>query len=516
MTSISRRQLLQGAGSLSLAGLAGTASAAGFASAPKSWDKKCDVVVLGAGGAGLHAAIQAADAGGKVILVNKSLNSHFSATALCGGLFAAFNSKKQRAEGIHDSIDEFVEDVLSYGGNWANPELLRTFATYSGVVFDWMMDHGLKPNKYENYLEHRNRRAARQDSYTGQDYIAVLAPEAEKRSAIQRHDNCAVTRFFYDMKNNRVTGVEVEDLEENKKFTIEARKGVVMATGGFIGSVPMVDRWVPSLQKTGVVLNTPANDGAALMTAVRDLGTPLTHMQFVVGYPNGVLEDEKTRRGTVCRFWYFIPEGGILVSKKGERFVNETIGVCHITPSLATLPGRRHYCLVTEEMWNEVLRKYPAGAFGWDAERLAKELKQGGIVFKADSIEALAKSAGINADGLKKELAAWNSAVEAERDPRFGRTKGMSRKIEKGPFYLITLSTYTIISSGGLRCNKNMQVLRWDDQPIGGLYAAGETVGAIHGNSYCGGCANGFAQTSGWVAGRLVMGASLPKVPDRC
>lgn len=478
---------------------------------PMRWDKECDVVVLGAGGAGLHAAIQAHDAGGEVVLCNKSTNSYFSATALCGGLFSAFDSRKQRDENIHDAVEEFTQDMLQYGGYWANIDLLRTYARYSGIVFDWMMDHGLEENFFEHYQEHRNLRAVRQKSYTGKDYINILVSEVNRRS-IERYDNCAVIKFFYEITKNKVLGVEVAN--KNRKMTIRVRRGVVLATGGFIGNISAVDRWVPALGKTGVVLNTAANDGTALMTAVRDFGVPLTHMQFVVGYPNGVLDDEKHRSGTVCRIWYHIAEGAILVDKTGYRFTQETQGICHITPHIATLPGRRHYLVMDKTMWEAVLKKYPAGAFGWDNQRVEVELDKGIALVRANSIQLLAKKAGLNEKGLVAQVAQWNKAVDKGRDDQFGRT-GFQRRIEKGPFYLVVLSTYTIISSGGLCCNDRMQVLRWDDEPIGGLYAAGETVGAIHGNSYCGGCANGFAQTSGWVAGRLVMGASLPQVPDR-
>ena len=88
-------------------------------------------------------------------------------------------------------------------------------------------------------------------------------------------------------------GAEVE--EKGKKILIRANRGVILAAGGYMGSVEFVDRWIPTLGGVGVVLNTPSNDGGALMTAVRDVGAPLTHMQFFGGYPNGALDEEGKR-----------------------------------------------------------------------------------------------------------------------------------------------------------------------------------------------------------------------------
>ena len=121
--TLSRRSLLKNV-SLAPAAFAlgsGAALAAGTHPLPEKWDKECDVVIIGGGGAAMQAAIQAHEAGGKVILCNKSANSYFTATALCGAAFTCFNSRMQREAGVHDSIDALVEDMLFYGATGPIP-----------------------------------------------------------------------------------------------------------------------------------------------------------------------------------------------------------------------------------------------------------------------------------------------------------------------------------------------------------------------------------------------------------
>ena len=123
--------------------------------------------------------------------------------------------------------------------------------------------------------------------------------------------------------------------------------------------------------------------------------------------------------------------------------------------------------------------------------------------FRADTIRDLAVKAGINADNFEKTMAAYNDYVDAGKDPEFGRDATfLKRKIEGPPFYAVKMTFSTVLTLGGMKVNDKCQVLDPYGAVIPGLYAAGETVGGVHGAGYLGGCALAWAHTSGYIAGK--------------
>ncbi len=128
-----------------------------------------------------------------------------------------------------------------------------------------------------------------------------------------------VTRFWFDEKANRVVGVQCG--RGDKVVNCRVRLGVIMATGGITGTPESLDRWVPSVAGKGVVIGGPNNDGSAMLTAVSDVGVPLSHMQYIASYTCGIVTGG--RNGPYCRWWFITNQGGILVNKNGKRFVTE-------------------------------------------------------------------------------------------------------------------------------------------------------------------------------------------------
>ena len=150
-----------------------------------------------------------------------------------------------------------------------------------------------------------------------------------------------VTRFWFDEKANRVVGVQCG--RGDKVVNCRVRLGVIMATGGITGTPESLDRWVPSVAGKGVVIGGPNNDGSAMLTAVSDVGVPLSHMQYIASYTCGIVTGG--RNGPYCRWWFITNQGGVLVNKNGKRFVTEKEGICHVTPHLAHNPDGCHYVL---------------------------------------------------------------------------------------------------------------------------------------------------------------------------
>lgn len=508
---ISRRSFLSAAavasaGAMTRPAFAGSTAASNL---PSKWDDEVDVVVLGCGGAGLMAACQAHDAGGKVAVYDAGKSPFHTATNLCGGLFTAWGSKLQNAdpEGKKDSWQQMAEDILAYGNYMGLKEPVYTFAKNSGKAFDWLEDNGLAKHHLEPYAGHSQLRAHRQDSFKGRDYIECLVKQIDKRGLKINH-GMGVTKFYFDPETNTVVGVQVG--EGDKAKNVKANKGVVMATGGYTGTPESLDFWVPSVAGKGIAIGGPKNDGKAMLIAVRDIGVPLSHMQYIASYPCGIVVNG--RNGPYCRWWFITNNGGLLINKNGKRFITEKEGICHVTPSLAFQPEGCHYVFADQGTWDRTLKKIQLGALiglpSWPASRVEKEFAKGQNLWKCNTLDELCQKSGIKLDGLKAQIDQWNKAVETKNDTQFGRTD-QEFKIGEGPYYLIKMEPWNNLSCGGVRVNEDLQVLGWDLKPINHFYAAGECVAGVHGAYYCGGNACGFAHTSGWVAGQKVMGKKL-------
>ncbi len=507
-TDLSRRHFL-GAAAASAAAVAVPAAHAASTKEPlpTKWDIETDVVVLGCGGAGMMAACQAHDAGAKVEIFDKGMSPFHTGTNLCGGLFTAWGSRMQKAdpEGQKDTWETFANDIIAYGEHMSLKEPVYAFAKHSGEAFDWLEDHGLPKHHLEKYAGHSQLRAHRQDSFKGRDYIEVLVKELAARN-LKIHHGMGVKKFYFDEEANRLVGVACGG-NDGKLVTCKAKMGVVMATGGITGTPESLDFWVPSVAGRGVAIGGPSNDGEALRIAVRDVGVPLSHMQYLASYPCGIVVNG--RNGPYCRWWFITGQGGILINKNGDRFVTELEGICHVTPKLAGNPDGCHYVLADQATWERTLKKIKLGALvglpSWTPERVEAEFAKGENLWKCATLEELCEKSGIKLDGLKKQLEVWNKAVETKNDLQFGRSD-QQYQLKDGPWYLIRMFPWNNLSSGGVRVTEHFEVLGWDLKPIAGFYAAGETVAGVHGAFYCGGNACGFAHTSGFMAGKYVTG----------
>ena len=244
---------------------------------PKKWDRETDIIVIGAGAAGLMAAVQANAAGKKVLVLEKAASAFHSSSTISGGYFAAAGTKAQKAAGINDSVEKMYNDLLKFGGFMNYPHLLRLFCENSAEAYDFVYDNKLAFLRVEPTGGHGTPRAHRSKSFTGRDYIeALLKVLQDKKIAIEYNSN--VTRLFYDDQKASVVGVEVTS--KGKISNIKAITSVILASGGFSGNVKKLDNWIPAYAGTGVVIGGSGSDGEGIMMAVRDVGTPTTHMQY--------------------------------------------------------------------------------------------------------------------------------------------------------------------------------------------------------------------------------------------
>ena len=184
-------------------------------------------------------------------------------------------------------------------------------------------------------------------------------------------------------------------------------------------------------------------------------------------------------RGPQIRYQYFVDEGAMLVNKEGKRFVNESLAPTLISPSMERNSDKSMYLLMTTDQFERATKKYPFGALlsspQWTRARWDTELAKSRVIVQGNTIEEAAK-----------KVSEWNQTVASGRDLKFGRTK-FAGKFEGTHFFMAKINVWVCLSMGGFNVDKHLQVLGWNDQPVGGLYAAGETVGGIHGAHYLGG-----------------------------
>ena len=472
MSSIlTRRNFLKTAAAAGAASAAAPALAASSQStaAPKHWDQTVDVVVLGAGGAGLMAACQVYDKKGKVVVFDKSYSPYHSATRMCGGLFTAYGSAIQKREHAKDSWQEFAHDIMDYGGYMSLKEPVELFAKHSGEAFDWLENHGLAKHHLEKYPGHSNLRAVRQDSYQGKDYIDVLTKQIADRK-IKIYEGTPLTKIYFDPKKNEVLGIEATNLDTGKKYNVRALKGVIMATGGITGTPESLDFWVPSVAGKGVSIGCSANDGTAMRIAVRDVGTPISHMQYIASYPCGIVT--AGRRGPYCRFWYFTQAGGILINKNGKRFTNELLTRDVVSANELKQPGGIAYLVIDNSIYSK--------------NKMAQNYTAEKLMTKCDTIADVAKLIGVDEKVVQASFDQYHKAFDNKKDDLFGRPEMLIR-MDQAPYFVAEVTPGIHHTMGGVKIDPQAEVLTPEKKPIPGLFAAGEVTGGVHGGNRIGG-----------------------------
>lgn len=501
---ISRRDVIKGAaagaGALALVGLGTKKSSA--AMPPKKWDKEADIVVIGAGGAGIMAAIQAQSAGAKVLVYEKAPTVYASSTSISGGGLSAAGTKVQKAQGItNDSPQIFYNDMMKYGEFMSNSILLKLLTDNAASVLDWLSDNGMS-FIVEPYGGHSVNRFHRTKSFKGKDYVDTTWKVFQSKK-IPIELETSAQRLFYDPAKQRVVGVEV--MKGKKKTAVRARRAVILACGGFTGDAKTFDELIPAYAGAGVLIGGTGNSGDGIKMAVKDAGGFPTHLQYSATYPMGI--EVAPRSGPICRYYYFYPRGAILVNKEGKRFVNEEMPPTKITLELAKQTEKSHFMIADSAIWEETFSKYAPDALfalpGWTMAEIQQEIKNEKVLFKADSVKELAAKAKLDAANLEATVNSYNGYVKAGEDQALKRSKKtLVREIAKPPFYAVRMTFWTCLTLGGVRTNQKLQVLDPYGTAILGLYAAGETVGGIHGAFYMGGCAMAWAHTSGYLAGK--------------
>lgn len=438
-----------------------------------------DVVVIGGGGAGLSAALAAAEKGVSVVVLEK-MPFVGGNTLRSGGAYNAVDEEKQKAAGIEDSIDLHYKHTMEGGDNLGTPELVRILVEKSPEGLKWLKDYGMEfQDKIGSVVGSLWPRTHQAKDPAGSGYINTLKKACEEKDVKILVDTKATELVVND--EGKVVGVKAEDKDKNT-LEFKANKGVVIATGGFSANVQMRSKYVPELTEEFPTTNHAGATGDGI-TMAEKVDADLVGMEYIQLIPIA------TKSGTIQRGVTINIENVVFVNKEGERFINEDNRRDKLSEAIMKQTDGMYYMINDSQIVGET------NEYGEKIEELIAEKS----VFKADTLAELAEQIEMPADVLEKTIADFNKCVEAKKD-EFGR-EVWKNKIEKGPFYATPRCPAVHHTMGGLKINEKAQVINEDGDIIPGLYAAGEVTGGIHGSNRLGGNAIPDIIVFGRIAG---------------
>lgn len=454
----------------------------------KTEEKEADVVIIGAGGAGLSAAVSAYEHGAKSVIIVEKMPFIGGNTLRAGGAYNAADPEVQKAQGIEDSIEKHIEQTYEGGHKVGNLDLVTVMCTNALDGVHWLADMGLEwKEKIGSVVGSKWPRSHQTEKPLGTGYITVLGNKVKELGGEILLNTKASELIVEDGK---VVGVKAEGIDTD--YTIRGNKGVIMATGGYAGNPEMVREYLSdgvytkeNLPEKLVSTNHPGATGEGILMAQK-IGADVIDMQHIQ-----LLPMPGDRFGPSINV-----EDSFFINKEGKRYVKEDGGrdeICLAT--LAQTDGQ--YFMITNAQIVPENRKTLSG------ENLDVLIAKG-IVVEADSVEDLAEKIGVPADALKETIDTFNGYVEKQEDPEFGRTV-WGKKIEKAPFYATLRYPALHHTMGGLHINTEAQVLNKDGKVIPGLFAAGEVTGGIHGDNRLGGNAIADIIVFGRIAGESIM-----------
>ena len=449
----------------------------------QEWHKEVDIVVIGSGAAGLTAAIEAKKAGADVLVLEKMPfvggNTGISTAGMNG---VQSELQKQKVAKLW-TVDEFYE-WTRMGGDYKNdPDHVRIYAEQSGKAIDFLVTLGAPfPEVTPRSVSITNK--------WGAGLIEILYKGATASGASVMTDTLAVGLIAEaNTTPKKVHGVQIKN-DKGRIQNIRAKKGVILATGGFGGNPEMVERHDPSL-KGYTTTNIPEVSTGEVMCMAMSLGADTNGLNYIQIHPTVYAFDGK--RGMITEGMR--ESGALLVNVDGDRFVDELQRRDAV--SQAILKQKNAYAFL-------ILSKNVAhGKIG--------EYVKDGFAVEAASVEELAKKTGLDPAKLKQTLDKYNSYVEARDDKDFkrglyrelGKQQTLTGKINQPPFYSLKVKPGIHHCCGGLRINPKAQVMDALDGKviIQNLYAAGEVAGGTHGTNRMGGNAITECLVFGRIAG---------------
>ena len=482
-----------------------------------------DVVVVGAGGAGMTAAITAAAEGKSVVIlesqsmvggnsvratggmnagktvyqdenefgesagVEKTLKTaaekyadNETITALAKTVSEQWAAYQANPTGYFDSVELMELDTMIGGKGINDPELVETLCANSADAIDWLDEHGITLHNVSSFggasvkRIHRPVNAEGKTVSVGSYMIPLLQENCEKAGVKMMLDTTA-TEILTDA-NGAAVGVKATGAS-GETVTVNA-KAVVLATGGFGANLDMVVKYKPEL-KGFMTTNAPGIQGQGIEMA-QAIGAATVDMDQIQIHPtveaNTAALITEGLRG----------DGAILINEEGQRFIDE-VGTRDVVSAAEIAQTGSYSWLVVDQAMA-------------DASSVIQGYIKKGYTVTGSTYEELGKAMGVDAAAFAETMEKWNGCVEAKNDPDFGRTS-FANPLNTAPYYAVKVTAGVHHTMGGLKINANTEVLNEKGEVIPGLFAAGEVTGGVHGANRLGGNAVADFTVFGRIAG---------------
>ena len=483
-----------------------------------------DIVIVGAGGAGMTAAITAAEEGKSVVILESQSMVGGNSVRATGGMNAgktvyqdenefgeaagvektlktaaekyadnetitalAKTVSEQWAEyqanptGYFDSVELMELDTMVGGKGINDPELVETLCSNSADAIDWLDEHGITLHNVSSFggasvkRIHRPVNAEGKTVSVGSYMIPLLQENCEKAGVKMMLDTTA-TEILTDA-NGAAVGVKATGAS-GETVTVNA-KAVVLASGGFGANLDMVVKYKPEL-KGFMTTNAPGIQGQGIEMA-QAIGAATVDMDQIQIHPtveaNTAALITEGLRG----------DGAVLINAEGKRFIDE-VGTRDVVSAAEIAQTGSYSWLVVDQAMV-------------DASSVIQGYIKKGYTVTGETYEELGKAMGVDEAAFAETMNTWNGYVDAKNDPDFGRTS-FANKLDTAPYYAIKVTAGVHHTMGGLTINTNTEVLKEDGSVIPGLFAAGEVTGGVHGANRLGGNAVADFTVFGRIAGK--------------
>ena len=413
-----------------------------------------DIVIIGAGAAGLSAGVEALDQGASVIVVEKMDLPGGNTVRSSGAWNVAGHPEQIANNSSRSSVEEFIEYTMTGGHNINDPELVRYMVENSAAIVDWTREIGFETKFNETYTSADVPGVAR-------GLVTGLKDKLEERGGTLMLSTKAEEIL---MKDGQAAGIVCTGADGGT-VTINA-KAVVVATGGFGYNLEMCYELKPEYE--GFVTNNhvgATGDGIFMATAV---GAATVDMEQIQAHPT-VHQATANMLTEGCR-----TAGGLLINESGNRFIDECNYRDVVANAILAQENKHAYLLLTQEIVDSNVN-------------IQSYIPLGTLTGPYETLDDAAAAMGVPADALKTTVENWNSYVAQQNDPEFNSSFLWTRDQSEGPWYVADVAPGIHHTMGGLKINTATEVLDESGAAIPGLYACGEVTGGVHGGNRVGG-----------------------------